>query len=194
MPLLLLWKLNHTFLLGGLSESEASSSSSSSSSSLCFAATGCFEHVELANGGVGGPVAEGFGAILVSMAMRYESMSSFMKSSGGGGGGVRALRGGGMQKYDMNEEVREETKFFILIFTKDHLQVNQFRIQNFRLIPDPLHSIYKLNSVTFSLSFSCSCLPFQCYINSSEQSNAIQYSSSAMKEGDSFYIKLYGYY
>lgn len=47
---------------------------------------------------VGGPETEGFDAILVSMAMRYESMSSFMKSSGGGGGGaVQALRGGGMQ-------------------------------------------------------------------------------------------------
>lgn len=57
--------------------------------------------MELANGGVGKPEAEGFGAILVSMAMRYESMSSFMKSSGGGGGGVRALRGGGMQVRNM---------------------------------------------------------------------------------------------
>lgn len=46
---------------------------------------------------VGGPETEGFDAILVSMAMRYESMSSFMKSSGGGGGAVQALRGGGMQ-------------------------------------------------------------------------------------------------
>lgn len=84
--------LNHTFLLGGLS---VSSVSSSSSSSLCdlvrrLAAGIWFERVRLGKGGVGGPVAEGPAATLVSMVIRYESMSSFMKSSGGGG--VHALR------------------------------------------------------------------------------------------------------
>lgn len=75
---LFLYKLNHTFLFGGLSESSAflsPSSSPSSSSSLCIlvlwlVATGRFEHVEPADGGVGGPAVEGPGTILVSMAIR----------------------------------------------------------------------------------------------------------------------------
>lgn len=61
---------------------------------LWLTAAGRFERVSPDNEGGGGPVFEGPGAILVSMAIRYESMSSFMKSSGGGGAAVCALRGG----------------------------------------------------------------------------------------------------
>lgn len=72
-----LQKLNQTFLLGGLSVSGVSSSSSSSSS-LCslvlwLAAaelSTSFEHVDSANGDLGGPEVEGPGAMLVSIAMR----------------------------------------------------------------------------------------------------------------------------
>lgn len=88
--------LRHTFLLGSLSKSSVSSSSASSMSilALWLTAAGRFERVSSDNEGGGGPVFEGPGAILVSMAIRYESMSSFMKSSGGGGAAVCALRGG----------------------------------------------------------------------------------------------------
>lgn len=95
-PPCFLRNLRHTFLLGSLSKSSVSSSSASSMSifALWLTAAGRFERVSSDNEGGGGPVFEGPGAILVSMAIRNESMSSFMKSSGGGGAVLCALRGG----------------------------------------------------------------------------------------------------
>lgn len=73
-PPFFLRNLRHTFLLGSLSRSSVSSSSSSASSmrilALWLTAAGRFERVSSANEGGGGPVFEGPGAILVSMAIR----------------------------------------------------------------------------------------------------------------------------
>lgn len=115
--------LRHTFLLGSLSKSSVSSSSASSMRilALWLTAAGRFERVSPDNEGGGGPVFEGPGAILVSMAIRYESMSSFMKSSGGGGAAVCALRGGadGLEcKSDrkMTHKIKKKKKAFLAPF------------------------------------------------------------------------------
>lgn len=81
-----------TFLLGGPSASASSCSSSLAGCFLLLVGTGC-------GGDVG--TCDGPGSSLVSMAMRNESMSSFMKSSVGCS--VSGLRGKTIKVPNRNE-------------------------------------------------------------------------------------------